>query len=151
VSGTNPPAFSLRAARPADLGLVHRIREAAFRETLERAGGWDDGEERRRLARRLREQEFRIVLRDGEDVGYLATDVAGDAVRLNQLMLLPECRGRGIGRACVEVVLEEARRRGRPVRLRVLKANPRALSFFLGCGFSRTGETATHDLLERLP
>jgi RimJ/RimL family protein N-acetyltransferase len=38
---------------------------------------------------------------------------------------------------------------GVPVRLRVLKVNPRALAFFERLGFARAGETETHVLLER--
>ncbi len=43
---------------------------------------------------------------------------------------------------------EEARGLGRPVRLRVLKVNPRARAFYERLGFRRTGETDTHDLME---
>jgi RimJ/RimL family protein N-acetyltransferase len=35
-----------------------------------------------------------------------------------------------------------------PVRLRVLKVNPRALAFYRRLGFTCTGETETHDLME---
>ena len=46
------------------------------------------------------------------------------------------------------LILEEGRRLGLPVRLRVLKVNPGAPSFFERLGFMRTGETDTHDLME---
>jgi hypothetical protein len=40
------------------------------------------------------------------------------------------------------------RQLGLPVRLRVMKVNPRALAFYERLGFMRTGETDTHDLME---
>jgi GNAT superfamily N-acetyltransferase len=69
-------------------------------------------------------------------------------VKVNQLFLLPEHQGQGIGRRCMLAVMEEARGLGLPVRLRVLKVNPRALAFYGRLGFVRTGETDSHDLME---
>jgi ribosomal protein S18 acetylase RimI-like enzyme len=46
------------------------------------------------------------------------------------------------------LIMEEACQLGLHVRLRVLKTNPRALVFYQRLGFTRTGETATHDLME---
>jgi RimJ/RimL family protein N-acetyltransferase len=48
----------------------------------------------------------------------------------------------------MSLVMEEARGLGRPVRLRVLKVNPRARAFHERLGFRRIGETDTHDLME---
>ena len=65
-----------------------------------------------------------------------------------QLFLLPEHQGRQIGRRCMLLIMEEARQLGLPVRLRVMKVNPRALAFYERLGFTCTGETDTHDLME---
>jgi ribosomal protein S18 acetylase RimI-like enzyme len=46
------------------------------------------------------------------------------------------------------LVMEEARARGVPVRLRVLKVNARARAFYERLGFVQTGETETHTLME---
>ena len=46
------------------------------------------------------------------------------------------------------LLMDEARRLGLPVRLRVMKVNPRGLAFYERLGFTRTAETDTHDLLE---
>jgi GNAT superfamily N-acetyltransferase len=56
---------------------------------------------------------------------------------VNQLFLLPEYQGQDIGRRCLRLVMDEARRLGLPVRLRVLKVNPRALAFYQRLGFAR--------------
>jgi GNAT superfamily N-acetyltransferase len=77
--------------------------------------------------------------------------VAPDCVHVHQLFLLPEHQGKGIGGECMSLILEEARQLGLPVRLRVLTVNPRALAFYRRLGFTRTGETDTHDLMEREP
>jgi GNAT superfamily N-acetyltransferase len=138
----------LRPAGPADLEFTYRTRRAAFRPHVERTGTWDEGEQRRLHERRFSEQDVRMVVHDGQDVGLVALAVEGRRLRLNQLFLLPGSQGRGIGRVCVRLILEEARTAGRSVTLRVLKVNPRARAFFEESGFRPVGETETHDLLE---
>ena len=46
-------AATLRPAGPGDSELAFRVRHAAFREYVERAGGWDEHDERRRHAERF--------------------------------------------------------------------------------------------------
>jgi len=65
---------------------------------------------------------LRIVNVAGTDVGIMAIVVAADCVKVNQLFILPEHQGKGIGRTCMRIVMEEAEQLDLPVRLRVLKA-----------------------------
>lgn len=46
------------------------------------------------------------------------------------------------------VIVEEARSLGFPVRLRVMKANPRALAFYRRLGFAEVGRTNEHVQME---
>lgn len=141
--------LALRKARPGDREFAYRVRRAAFREYVEKVSGWDEDEQWKLHAQRFESQDFRVVTVAGTDIGIMAVDVAPDCVKVNQLFLLPEHQGAGIGRECMSLIMEEARRLGLPVRLRVLKVNPRALAFYRRLGFIRAGETDTHDLLER--
>ena len=85
----------------------------------------------------------------GTDIGIVAVVVAPDCVKVNQLFLLPEHQGKGIGSKCMSLIMDEGRRMGLPVRLRVLNVNQRALAFYQRLGFVRTGETDAHVLMER--
>ena len=116
---------------------------------MEKVWGWDEDEQRQLHEQRFGAQDFRVINVAGTDVGIMAVVVAPDCVKLNQLSLLPEHQGKGIGRECMLLIMEEACRLGLPVRLRVLKVNPRALAFYQRVGFLRTGETETHVLMER--
>jgi GNAT superfamily N-acetyltransferase len=78
----------------------------------------------------------------------MAVVMGPDCVHVNQLFLLPEHQGKGIGRRCMWLVMVGARRLGLPVRPRVMKVNPRALAFYQRLGFLRTDETDPHDLME---
>jgi GNAT superfamily N-acetyltransferase len=143
--------LTLRRAGPSDSEFAYRARRSAFKEYVEQAVGWDEDEERRLHRQRFETQDFRIIQLAGADVGVLALVRVPDCLKANQLFILPEYQGRGIGRECMTRVLMEARGLGVPVRLRVLKVNPRALAFYLRLGFTRIGEIETHDLLEKQP
>jgi GNAT superfamily N-acetyltransferase len=140
--------LTLRKATPNDSKFAYCVKRAAFREYVEKVWGWDEDEQRHLHEQRFRAHDFRVINLAGTDIGIMAVVVAPDCVRLNQLFLLPEHQNKGIGRECMLLIMEEARRLGLSVRLRILKVNPRALAFCQRLGFTRTGETATHDLME---
>jgi len=139
---------TLRKAGPNDREFAYGVKQAAFREYVDKVWGWDDDEQRQLHEQRFGAQDFRVINVAGTDVGIMAVVVARDGVTVNQLFLLPEHQGKGIGRQCMVLGMEAARQLGVPVRLRVLKVNPRALAFYQRLGFMRTGETETHYLME---
>lgn len=139
---------TLRAANPDDSEFAYCTKRAAFREYVEQVWGWDEEEQRQLHEQRFAAQDFRVISLAGTDVGIMAAVVAPDCVKVNQLFLLPGHQGQGIGRRCMSLIMEEARRLGLPVRLRVLKVNPRAQTFYQGLGFVRTDQTDTHILME---
>ena len=141
-------AMTLRKASPEDSEFAYRVKKAAFKEYVDKAWSWDEDEQRKLHEQRFAAQDFQVVSLAGTDVGVMASVVASDCVKVNQLFVLPEHQGQGIGRKCMLLAMEEARRLGLPVRLRVLKVNPRALSFYRRLGFMRTGETDAHVLME---
>jgi len=142
---------TIRQATAADSEFAYQTKKAAFRAYVEEVLGWDELEQRRMHERRFAEQAFQVLQVSGQDVGILAVVREADYVKVNQLFILPEYQGRGIGRACMTRVITDAEGDGLPVRLRVLKVNPRAASFYRGLGFEETGQTNTHVELERLP
>ena len=72
-----------------------------------------------------------------------------DCLRVNQLLVLPEYQGNGIGTACLKHVIEDATKTRLPVRLRVLKVNQRAIGFYRGLGFHAVGEDDIHIRMEK--
>ena len=84
-----------------------------------------------------------FVAREGESVVAMAsllytisTAEGGRAALFEDLVVLPECRGRGIGRALLGHVISEAKKE-RVKRLTLLTDadNERAQSFYRACGF----------------
>jgi len=125
--------------------VVPRIRPLRREEIPELAAAVWDGTSRAQIENRWREQElgYREILvaeRDGGIVGTVSTHSPdGRSMHLFALEVGPEWRDQGVGRALVEQVLAEARRRGlRRVFLEVRVDNP-ARRLYHRIGFRRVG------------
>jgi len=141
----------LRKATPEDCAFAYHVRKSAFKEYVEQVWDWDEEAQRRVHEERFAKEDFRVISAGGEDVGVMALAVEPDCLRVHQLYVLPEHQGKGFGRECMLLAMDEARRLRRPARLRVMKVNPRARAFYERLGFACVGETDTHDLMEWNP
>ena len=75
---------------------------------------------------------------DGEAVGYAGLMVIDTTADIQTIGVLPRFEGRGIGRALLTELLEEARRRGADnVMLEVRADNPRAQALYVRFGFRK--------------
>jgi ribosomal protein S18 acetylase RimI-like enzyme len=142
-------SLKLRKAMPSDSEFAYRVKKAAFRRYVEQVWGWDEEEQRRLQLKRFSSQEFSVIQLSGVDVGIIAVVKEPDCVKLNQIFILPEYQGKGIGKACVKGVVDDAAADGLSVQLRVLKVNNRGIAFFRKLGFKETGESDTHIQMER--
>lgn len=116
-------------------------------EQMEREG-WaicDDG---------IRRTQFRSLRAhdDPPPAGYVRFRPAGEGLALH-LGVRPDLCGRGLGRAFLDLVLGEARRRadGVPVTLQVRRFNARAIAAYRRAGFQMVGDPPVEgDPQERL-
>ena len=144
-------SLTLRPATPQDSEFAFLTKRAAFKGYVEQVWGWHEEQQREMHARRFRSQDFRLVNLDGVEVGIVALVRKPEWIDLDQLFLSPEHQGRGVGRRCMELLMEEARQAALPIRLGVLKVNPRARVFYERLGFSVFAETETHHRMEWFP
>ena len=142
--------LNIRKAYVSDSEFVFTVKKAAFQEYVEQVWGWDDGYQRELHDRRFVSQDLRIIQFCGRDVGFLATSRTPDTLKVNQLYILPEYQGRGIGSACMTRILDDASFRQMPVVLQVLKINTRGVAFYETLGFTIVGETTTHFLMKKM-
>jgi ribosomal protein S18 acetylase RimI-like enzyme len=91
--------------------------------------------------------DFDVVELDGRPVGRLYVDRCGDDIRIIDISLLPEVRGRGMGSALIRAVQDEARATGRTVSLHVAIGNPAAL-LYDRLGFRLAADLGVYRLLE---
>ena len=134
----------LHKARETDSEFVFAVKQAAFREYVEGVWGWDDTYQRDLHNRRFASQDIRIIQFHSTDVGFLSTRNTPDTFKVDQLYILPDYQGKGIGAACMKRIIDDANREQKPVALQVLKVNTRATAFYQRLGFTIVDENSTH-------
>jgi GNAT superfamily N-acetyltransferase len=94
---------------------------------------------------------FDLVVVDGEPAGRLYVDRSPqrwhDEIRLVDIALLPEHRGRGLGRRLLGELIEEARSAGRRLTIHVEMFNP-ALRLYERLGFRPISQYGIYHLME---
>lgn len=94
--------------------------------------------------------DYQIVEQGGEAIGRVYTHRRDDEIRLIDIALLPSHRGKGLGRAMIEDLQEEASVKALPLRIHVEKNNP-AYRLYSRLGFERIMDKGVYDLLEWQP
>jgi ribosomal protein S18 acetylase RimI-like enzyme len=151
--------ISIRRIAVDDWQDWRRLRQEALRESPDAFGSnlanWTgQGDTEARWRNRLRDVPVNVVAElDGLDVGMcsLTAIVDGDA-ELIAMWVAPEARGRGIGKALVRAVVDQAREGGASrVFLDVVAENQSAVALYSRCGFVDVGLAAgsTQDRVDR--
>ena len=99
---------------------------------LEMALGWT----KRKIEKRI--NEYTRVLFDGEVAGYYRFAPDAERMELDDLYVLPEYRGRGVGTA----VLRRCLAQGKPVYLYVFTGNVRAVALYEREGFRKVEDVS---------
>lgn len=86
----------------------------------------------------------------GEPAGRLYVARWPDEIRIMDIALLPEYRGRGIGTNLLEALLDEAAMEGKRLSIHVEKVNP-ARALYERLGFAEAGDRGVYVLLEATP
>jgi ribosomal protein S18 acetylase RimI-like enzyme len=94
------------------------------------------------------ETSSHIIQADGADAGWLVTTALPHEVRLVEIMVLPEWRGRGVGTATIRQLLSDAAAACTPVRLRVNVTNRAAIALYERLGFRRIDGDEVQHLME---
>lgn len=140
--------LSFRMATSDDSKAIFEIKRSSFREYIDLVSTWDDQDQWEKHERRFSAGGFEVVLADGEVVGYFATVSDFDCLRLNQLFIHPDFQGRHIGRQVLVELKNRVITTRVPIRIQVLKVNPRAIQFYEREGFREIGSTVEHVRLE---
>jgi ribosomal protein S18 acetylase RimI-like enzyme len=144
-------ALKFRKVHAIDSEFVFAVKKAAFREYVEQIWGWDDNYQRDLHNRRFASQDIRIIQFHGTDIGFLSTSNTSDTLNVDQIYILPEYQGKGIGAACMRRIIANASLEQKPVALQVLKINTRATALYQRLGFTTINENSTHFQMKRLP
>jgi ribosomal protein S18 acetylase RimI-like enzyme len=152
-------SIALRPAEPRDADLLRTLFASTRVEELALVP-WTDEEKAAFVEQQFTAQDryyrqvypggrFDVIERDGHPIGRWYVAELADELRLVEVTILPEERGRGVGTALVTGLCEEADRRGLAVRLHVEPWNP-ARRLYERFGFVSTGESGgIYELMER--
>ena len=136
----------LRQATAADSDFIYRLVERTMRGYVEQIwGSFSEEYNRKQVAEQI--AVYSIVELGGNDVGALAVERHDTHIQLAQIYILPDYQNRGIGTSLVRDLVGEARRSGKPLRLRVLSVNP-ARALYEREGFRVTQSTPERFFME---
>jgi ribosomal protein S18 acetylase RimI-like enzyme len=93
---------------------------------------------------------FDLILLDGTPVGRLYVEEWPREIRLIDISLSSEARGRGLGSRLLAELMERARRAGKPLTIHVEVYNP-AMRLYQRLGFRKIDERGPYHLMEWVP
>jgi len=93
------------------------------------------------------ECEFLVIELEGRPIGRLYVDRGVDDIRITDIALLPEFRGRGIGRMLMEEILAEGAKTTKRVTIYVEHYNP-ARRLYDRLGFRHVDTNGVYHLME---
>ena|SRR5688572_25241060 len=140
---------SLRPATNQDSEFVFQIKKAALGEYIAQTWGWDETFQREFHAKDYEPDTTQIIVYNGQDVGWLLVSESDSEIHLQEIYIQPEHQNLGIGSHLIRLLLVDAERTAKPVKLQVLKVNPKARRLYERLGFQFIGETDRHYLMQK--
>ena len=137
------------AVTPADMEELAALRILAMRDSLERIGRFDPDRARSRFVDGFDPANTKIILADGERVGFVVARREHGEIQLDHLYILPGHQRRGIGSAVMAELLSDADAKGLTATVGALRGSE-ANAFYQRFGFKPAGESEW-DLFYRRP
>jgi ribosomal protein S18 acetylase RimI-like enzyme len=148
--------ITLKLSTPLDRALLEAV-YGSTRETELALVPWDDGAKRAFIAQQFSAQDehyrkhypgasFDLIEADGEVAGRLYVHRGQSDIRIMDIALLPEFRGRGIGTRLLRDLIDEARATGRSLSIHVERGNP-ARRLYDRLGFHAVAEHGIYVLM----
>ncbi len=150
----------LRPVREGDRAFLVAL-YGSVREPELALVAWDDAAKRAFVEQQFAAQDahyrehypgatFDVVEVDGRPAGRLYVHRGPSDIRIMDVALAPEYRGRGIGAALLRALVDEAEASGRKLSIHVEVNNP-ARALYERLGFEPAGEHGVYVLMERAP
>lgn len=141
--------FTTRRARTKDKDFLYALNRSAYQDLVIRQfGTWDEHWQRQYFEEKWTHNLYRIIEHEGKSIGAIWVTEYPEQHVLNEIQVLPEFQGQGIGSTLIRQEIVRTQARQIPLRLRVLTQNTRAQYLYTRLGFVVTSETETHLFME---
>lgn len=94
--------------------------------------------------------EFMIVMLKGKDAGRLYLEIRNKDIRIIDIAILPDFRGKGTGSTLMSYIFQLSDSKAKSVSIHVEKSNP-AMNWYMKLGFNKIEDVDVYDLMERKP
>lgn len=142
--------YTYRDCLMADFDFLFELKKQNFKKYVDKYWSWNDQDQKNRLKIDLEEhlQHKHIILLNNNVIGVYAVHITenGDCF-INEISLLEEYQGKGIGTKILKEQLKENKKQKIRTILQVFKDNP-AKKLYERLGFIVYGETETHYQME---
>ena len=154
-------AVTLRPIREEDMEFLLRLYATTRADEMAMVVDWTDEQKEWFVRSQFQAQhawyqehygdaQFDLLLLDGVPAGRLYVHRRAVEIRLIDISLLSELRGRGIGSTLLRELMIEAEAAGKPLTIHVEKYNP-AMHLYLRLGFRPIEDRGPYDLMEWKP
>ena len=154
------PLVALRGVEAGDDAVLRRVYAAARADELGLVS-WSEAQKEAFLRQQFDAQDayyranytnasFDVIEVDGQPAGRLYVARWDDEIRIMDIALLPEHRGKGIGTHLLRDLLDEGSRTGKRVSIHVERNNP-ALRLYARLGFVPVEDRGVYFLMEASP
>lgn len=134
--------FDLRPGRQEDYDFAKELYFGSMKPLLEALDAWNAEEKEAAFASYYDVDEVRVIMVDGQDVGWIQVSHTDEEFCLDQLHLIETARGKGIGTVLIKETIAEAAEEGKNVSLSLVKGN-RAIRLYRRLGFHQVAEDET--------
>jgi ribosomal protein S18 acetylase RimI-like enzyme len=139
-------SLGYRSATESDIDFLYALRVATMKEYVDKTWGWDDTFQQSIFRKNYVPAKVQILTFDGQDIGMLSVEERDEDIFLKTVEIHPAFQSQGIGTAIISQILADGVKKGKSVRLQVLKVNP-AKRLYDRLGFSVIEETSTHYIM----
>ena len=136
------PDFQLRPATQEDFSFARGLYFDSMEPLLSALDAWDAENAENAFRSYFIAEEINVVQLNAKDVGWMQVSVTEKELCLDQIHLMEDVRGLGIGTHLINKVIDEAEAQKRDVSLSLIKGNP-SIGLYRRLGFQLDGEDAT--------
>ena len=144
-----PGDITFRTADEGDYAFAWESYVAGIRAYTEDLMEWHEGRQSESFRRQWDSgKRAQIIVEGGTDVGWFQAAIHPSEIILQQLFVVGERRGNGIGTAVLTHMIGAWKDEGKPIVLTVLRNNP-AVRLYERLGFSVAGEEGVKYRMQR--